>query len=124
MAAWTIPLIGYGLSKLNQFMMPESRVGAVDPRQFKGDLLPDTDAIRSGALRNASMLTMPIRSDIKQYGAANRLPAGAVMSGLRGAAYQTAKAGSMTLNAIALQTPPHRQWARSWSLPSVGVLEC
>lgn len=88
-----IPLIGYGINQISKALSP-NRPGMLDPRKYKDELtLSDSDiaAIRSGAVSRVQRSTMPLRSDVKQFGAARRLPAGAVYSGLKGVSYEGAR---------------------------------
>ena len=80
--------IGLGVSALNKLLSPNARTGMVDPRGYKDDIMPNIGAIRQGARQGIQQQIMPMQSQIRQYGAANRLPAGAVLSSLSGLGYQ------------------------------------
>lgn len=93
---FAIPAIGAGLSMLNRILFP-AKTGMLDPREYKDDILysqGDLSRIRQGAHRRISMLSQPQTATMRQFGAANRFPAGAVASGLKGIAYEGGKAVS------------------------------
>ena len=83
--------IGLGTSLLNKLLAPGARPGMVDPRAYRSDIVPNLSVIRQGARRGVSQQIMPMQAQIRQYGAANRLPAGAVLSSLSGLGYQAGR---------------------------------
>ena len=100
------PWLAFGLTALNMFR-PQPAVGALDPSKYKELLMyspKELAAIRRstiGDLRsNINMMNMQNIAAIKQAGAAKRLPAGAVLSGIGGASYQGGRAFAEALPRI------------------------
>jgi hypothetical protein len=89
----TMTLMGTGLNIGKNLLFPQ-KSGMVDPAQYKSQIMPDMGMMRQQAMRNAQQAVMPQMSQIRQYGAAHRLPAGAVMSGLQGTGYRAAQAAA------------------------------
>lgn len=88
--------IGAGMGLLNYFTGRKDKVKNPyeNPAKYRDDLLmtPQNIAgIRNQANRNVNTQLMGTQAAIKQAGAANRMPAGAILSNLAGAQYQAAR---------------------------------
>lgn len=91
MAALAIPYLANAGLKL----LGGSSSGGVNPAKYKNQLTyspADLAMIRQQAGRNAAQVNMANIARIQQEGAANRLPSGAIMSGIQGAGQQAAGA--------------------------------
>lgn len=93
MAFPIIPVAGMAINYLSKKLNPP-KSGMLDPSQYREMFMPNAGAIRQGAMRNAAMSAAPAMSNIRRFGAAGRLPAGATLSAMKGAGYDAAQAGA------------------------------
>ena len=91
------PLIAIGADFLLKKLDPKGYGGQIDIpdlNKMKGDLtLGDKDIrdLRQMSLRDIASINMKQMADIKQMGAAKRMPSGAITSAIQGTAERTAK---------------------------------
>jgi hypothetical protein len=99
------PIVPLGISMLGTYLGSESvkKPNLVDPRAYADDLLYDDADISSDINMLGSKFTKRSNKaigDIKQAGAANRLPEGAVISGIAGTQQEAAEGVSSIMPAL------------------------
>jgi hypothetical protein len=105
-------LVNYFTGKKNKVKNPYE-----DPSKYRDDLLQTPQSIqmmRDQAKQNINSSTMATQQNIKQAGAANRMPAGAVLSNLAGTQYGAARG-------LAQIEPELQQQKRAATLQYIGL---